>query len=794
MGIGSLDTALTGLKIAQQQLNVISGNVSNVGTPGYTRKILPQSTIVIGGEAVGVRADTLIRKVDINLARDLWTQISGTSALSTESEYLNNIQKYHGAPDKELSVAATLSKLKDSFSSLSDDPSNGFRLKATVSQAETVANKINDFAGMLTQMRNDAQSEMKVSVDRINDLLEQVADLNRQIKANGYLGKSSANLEDLRDEAIKSLSQEIGLSSFTRGDGVLVIQTARGEQLADEQATEVFFDPVPVGPTTYYDGTVSGIFLGGDPALNPNAVDLTLSDMGGNLGALQNLRDDTLPKYQAQLDEMAHKLALRFESQGLRLFTGADGLVPSNADPVTYPPALTPPGTPVAYVGFSSEIRVNAAILADNSLIRTGTAATDLPVLSGSNEVIRRVMQFAFGSVEYQQATGTVDIRSNATGGVSMQEWLGLFSENAVTGRTDIAEFSDLNALIAAGGDIFIPPVGPVTDQFTVTFEESRTGLGPFTITVDLSDAQANFPIAGPITNAAQQIAAEINNQITLAGIPAGLAASATVTPYGELSILSRGDITIDASFVGGMRDEGLVFIGLEEGTFETKDPYFDIQVGNAAPVRVTIEPQDTETQLIDKLEWDSGTGTGVPGLHVDVDPLTGVLRLRPGNDDSNGGPVFGGDIRITGSAFETSGPANPQLVALSPPAGSGLGIVEAVFGLSDPIEDVNHPAFKQANLGAGVSLSTDVTGSLTLVDFGQKMVNSQTEDVSLAEARLKDEQSFQDLLQRQLLDESGVNLDEEMANLVLVQTAFSAAARAITTINEMFDDLLNAF
>ena len=43
----ALSTALSGLRVAQQQINVISANVSNVGTPGYTRKVLPQSTQVI---------------------------------------------------------------------------------------------------------------------------------------------------------------------------------------------------------------------------------------------------------------------------------------------------------------------------------------------------------------------------------------------------------------------------------------------------------------------------------------------------------------------------------------------------------------------------------------------------------------------------------------------------------------------------------------------------------------------------------------------------------------------------
>ena len=52
MAIGALDAALSGLRVSQQQLSVISTNVANVNTDGYTRKILPQSTQAIGGTAV----------------------------------------------------------------------------------------------------------------------------------------------------------------------------------------------------------------------------------------------------------------------------------------------------------------------------------------------------------------------------------------------------------------------------------------------------------------------------------------------------------------------------------------------------------------------------------------------------------------------------------------------------------------------------------------------------------------------------------------------------------------------
>ena len=40
-------------------------------------------------------------------------------------------------------------------------------------------------------------------------------------------------------------------------------------------------------------------------------------------------------------------------------------------------------------------------------------------------------------------------------------------------------------------------------------------------------------------------------------------------------------------------------------------------------------------------------------------------------------------------------------------------------------------------------------------------------------------------------MDDSGVNIDEELGFLIVVQTAYGASARVITVIKEIFDDLL---
>ncbi|QQG36442.1 MAG: flagellar hook-associated protein FlgK [Micavibrio aeruginosavorus] len=789
MSFSGLNSALSGLRVAQQQLSVISNNVANVGTEGYTRKILPQSTVTMQGTTIGVKGDPIIRNVDLNLERDYWTQISSTTFYDVKLDYLSRIQQFHGAPEKELSVSAQISKLRDSFAALADSPEDTFKQRAVIQQAQTVATKFNDFSALLDEMRNDTQEDIVLAVEEINTLLQTIAATNKEIKLDKTFNKTTAATEDLRDQSIKKLSELMDISFFTRGDGVLVVQTRQGVQLADERAETVFFEiGSPLGPDSYYPDSANGIYVGGDPSENINAINITETGLGGKVGSLIELRDDVLPRQQAQLDELAHKMAMRFESQGLRLFTDSTGSVPANTAPV---PAVPGPLAPVAYVGFSREIQVNQNIINDNSLIQTGTAATDLPVQSGSNETLRRIVEFTFGEIEYQEAVGNVDVRANGTGGVTLQEWLGLYSQNTLQGTLDVSSYSDLQAFIDAGGTVFDPnpPGPPINDTFEITFDDPRLGVPSQTYSLSLSAIHLAYPIGGAITNAADQLAAAINN-LAPPTDPA-FAVQASVSPYGELTIQSRANITLDASsMANGMREEGLALLGFTEGTFDTTDPYIDVQVGKDNPVRVTIEPGDTETELADKLEYDSSTGTGVPGLYVDIDAATGFLTLRPGNDDSNGGPVFGGDIKIIGGPFTADGTGGSGVAA-------GATVIESLFGNNNPINNILHTTnstFRYSNLGPYADINTGIISSTTLIDYSQKMVNQHAEEVLLAEARMNDEQSFRDLIQKEFLDQSSVNIDEELSHLIVVQTAYAASARMISAIDELFAELLNAF
>ena len=813
MSFQALNAALSGLRVAQQQLTTISNNVSNATTPGYTRKILPQSTQVINstGQVIGVQSETLIRRVDVNLERELWTQVSSVAELDTRGAYLDQIEKFHGTTTKEISIAAEISQLKDMFSALSDSPSDGFLLQNTLEQAKTVAGKFNQFGELITQLRNDAQDDLSTTVGRTNDLLGAISKLNQDIKGSANLNRSTAALEDKRDEAIKELAGLIDLTMFTRGDGVIVLQTRTGVQLCDENPTELFFDPHVMGSTSAYPASAAGLFVGGDPLVNRQSADVTTTGIGGKLGALLELRDQTLVEYQAQTDELAHKLALRLDAQGLKLFTDKSGAVPLD----TPPNPTTNPPVSVTYVGFSSTIQVNEDVIKNVRLIQQGTYQSDVAIPAGSNEVIRRVIQFGFGNINYQQAAGTTNLNVSAPA-TDLQSWLGLHSANNVTGGLDFTKFPQIDDGLPSSNDLadtlqqFFPS-WPNNDQFQVTFAEPRLGLGPTTITVDLSAAAVNQPLGPGVNNALDQIIAEINDQITAASVPAGLAAVATRNSNGQLVIQSRGNVTLSATgFAGAMGATAFSSIGLREATFQTEDPYFDVQVGNGTIHRVEIEPGDTAADLIDKLEYDPVAGTGVPGLSVTFDAGTGRLSLRPGMDDSNGGPDFGGDFKLIAGPGKTTGAVNPALAALP----QGVSLVSALFGSytvsggtvteATAVQNVAYASetaagsgvyvsFRRANLGAGANTSSSVLTGQSVTDFAQKMINAHAQDVILNEGSLDDSATLRDLLQERLLSESGVNIDEELSTLIVVQTAYAAAARAVTAADDMFDDLLNA-
>ncbi|MGA0394713.1 MAG: flagellar basal body protein, partial [Rhodospirillales bacterium] len=101
-GVGDITTALrsaqSGLLANQQVLNIISKNIANVNTPGYSRKNPDLISRVTGDVGSGVIVNGVSRQVDENLLRTLRIENSTLSAHQTKDDFFNRTQELFGTP------------------------------------------------------------------------------------------------------------------------------------------------------------------------------------------------------------------------------------------------------------------------------------------------------------------------------------------------------------------------------------------------------------------------------------------------------------------------------------------------------------------------------------------------------------------------------------------------------------------------------------------------------------------------------------------------------------------------
>jgi len=688
----SLDAALSGLRAAQRQLDTISNNISNASTAGYTRKILPTETLVVGGVGMGVQLNAIMRSVDKSLIRDTMRQVSVSGGTAVTDAFLTRIQAFHGPSEAETSISARIGKLRSSFSDLSSSPDSITLLNNTLTEAKQVATTFNKYSQMILDMRNETEDKIDDAVALVNAQLENIAQLNRQIQVLTGQGNSTADLEDKRDMALRTVSQYIEVTTFTDNTNKLTVMTQQGQILADGNARQLFFANGNLGHGSSYPASASGLYIG-----SLTGAEVTQGRIGGEMGALFELRDETLPTYQAQMDEMAQKLAYRLEQQGLRLFTDANGAVPPNvADP-----GLT------GYDGFAAEIRVNALVEADPALLRSGTYGAIIP--AGSNEVIRRVYEFGFGPYEYQEASGTVDISAG-----TLFATLGLTQINRINGNIDLTDYNpDLDAA---------PNI-----------------TAPANFTIDVGGGAQNILISPGDT------ATDLVNNINAACGPG----TASLSSSGLLVLNASADITIADVDIGaaGMADLGFAF-----GTYPASDPSFSVQVGSQSTVTVSIDSLDTAADLL-------ATLNAIPNLSATLG-TGGELVLTP---------TRGGDITL----LDVTG---------TPLAAMGVTVA-----------NIAHVPFRQNNLGPAGTLSTGLIAIGSIEDFARATVTKQAQEAAAASNVATQETAFLQTLDQRFADESGVDLDEEVAELVRVQTAYAAAARMISASERMLDELLNA-
>ncbi|MBL8697261.1 MAG: flagellar hook-associated protein FlgK [Alphaproteobacteria bacterium] len=313
-----LIAANSGMRASQIGLDVVSRNIANASTDGYTRKTIHLQNQIVGSQGQGVIAGEIQRTVNQSLQKEIRRGNSLGEAMRVREDFLGRLELAFGSPGDESSIAAQLTDLGNAFRALAAQPDSSTQQQAVLAEARAFATSANTLSNTIQSLRLDAEQTIDAAVTTIGMNLQQIDNLNQQIVQARGLQQSTADLEDKRDVLLNNLAKDIDVTFFERPNGDVWILTQSGRQLLDGTPSELTFNnKSSINATmTYAGGALGGIELGG--------VDITSEIRGGRLRGLIDMRDDYLVDAQTQLDELTARVAQTFALSDLDLFSYGD--------------------------------------------------------------------------------------------------------------------------------------------------------------------------------------------------------------------------------------------------------------------------------------------------------------------------------------------------------------------------------------------------------------------------------------------------------------------------------------
>jgi flagellar hook-associated protein 1 len=304
-----LNIGMSGLNAAQGSLSVLSNNIANVNTPGYSRQQTTQNASVsnqYGGVYIG-SGTTLgdVRRIYNDFLGAAYQK--STSLNSDATAYAGQASAIDKTlSDKSTGMSSALSSFFASLQTAAATPSDVSARQLLVTSAQTLSNRFNSISSQLTQQSEGINSQLSTMSDQVNKLTSSIASLNNQIsQVQGSSNSTPNNLLDARDEAVRSLNELIGVTA-TEKNGQYSINTGTGQSLV-EGSTSNTISAVPSST----DNSQYTIQL----KMGSTSMDIGSVVTGGSIGGLLRYRSDVLTPAINDLGRIAIATADSVNSQ-----------------------------------------------------------------------------------------------------------------------------------------------------------------------------------------------------------------------------------------------------------------------------------------------------------------------------------------------------------------------------------------------------------------------------------------------------------------------------------------------
>lgn len=342
MGLNDvLSASRNSLRNTSSQLGIVSSNISNANDPNYVRRSIQMHSFGRGGAYC-----TINRDGNPVLLSNYLSKASVASGYNTLFDGVSRLNSIYNSGEFSDSPYSLMMKFRAELQSFSNNQSHIETANSAVLAAQNLVNSLKNGAQELVKIREDADKDIKGSVDNINNLLHQLEDVEKQIQVTKNDDQTCYSYIDKRDSILKSLSEEIQITVNNNADGSVSIYAANGVTLFDHTARKIDFHPSQslesgkAGNTIYVDG----VPLDHSTFSSPNG--------GARLGNLLKLRDDIAPAYQRQLDNMAKSLIDIFQKN-------------TDGSPLTNPLFLATNGDTTNIANLANRIQINPTFLAE---------------------------------------------------------------------------------------------------------------------------------------------------------------------------------------------------------------------------------------------------------------------------------------------------------------------------------------------------------------------------------------------------------------------------------------------
>lgn len=718
----ALTSAISGLQTAQMGLDVISNNIANVQTEGYTRKQFQPQSIVLAGAGAGVSIGDIVSKVDQNLLRDLRGQKSSMGLLQTQNSYFRRVQDTFGTTQSNSSISNQINKMQQEFTTLTAAPDTVSQQLAAIQAGASVARNLADMSRTVQTLRMNADIEIEQAVQSINSHLSTIAFLNDQVAFNAATSRQTEDLEDKRDVALNKLAELIDIRYFKNANGSLTVFTSDGTTLVDSSAIKVSHTALTqVSPaTSYAGGDFHGIFAG--------VRDITNAIRTGKVKALVDMRDNTLPDMQAQLDELARSLkeqVNQVHNRGtsypniVNNITGTRNFTQPDEQTVSFSGA-----EPVIMVYNAQGEEVVSARLLDSAGINFTNGGT-LDTLASNIQDWLQVQdpQLVNAAVSFT-ADGQMSINLGTDSlGIAFRD-----EESAIKG----SDQKDVTASIDLDAD--------------GTYDRTYQGFSNLFGLNDYFVTSTNY--------------AQWDSGFKPANYMLGITAAATLQ-FADTSSMASGANAISSIVVNPNDTLEMIRDRINSDPLLQNRISADV-IPEGSGKRLRIQHEDGEDLIITQ----SGGTDAIDALGLDWTATGYSQDLRVSQtltDDSS--RISRGEIKLDTLSGE-------YVLA----SGDNSVIAQLATLMSGP------GAFKPAGSLSG--------SSVPFSDYGAAIVSRSSTQAASADTNLKLQSDLHEALEIKHSEVSGVNLDEEMSQLMVYQQTYAASAKVISTTQQLLDVL----